>query len=165
MAKTGSRAVPLKTTGHEKDHFTVVLTVCADGKMKAYVVFKGKGTRLIKQLKSIPDIVVTFSSNAWMNDLGRLLVCYHSANVYSFGTLTSATQVRLPRQNFVGSMLIWHLCPEAVLNACFKARHYDLWFFEPSVHEYTRGGNLKDPNHSLLFQWVSWPGMLFQFYL
>ena len=44
LAKTGSRAVPLKTTGHEKDHFTVVLTACADGKkMKPYVVFKEKG--------------------------------------------------------------------------------------------------------------------------
>ncbi len=36
--------------------------------MKTYVVFKGKGTRLIKQLQTIPDIIVTFSSNGWMND-------------------------------------------------------------------------------------------------
>ena len=40
---TGSRSVPLKTSGHEKDHFTVILTAKGDGtKMKPYVVFKGK---------------------------------------------------------------------------------------------------------------------------
>ena len=66
---TGSRSVPLKTSGHEKDHFTVILTAKADGtKMKPYVVFKGKGTRLIKDLQNIPGIVVRFSANGWMND-------------------------------------------------------------------------------------------------
>ena len=66
---TGSRSVPLKSTGHEKDHFTVILTARADGtKAKPYVVFKGKGTRLIKDLQCIAGIVVRFSSNGWMND-------------------------------------------------------------------------------------------------
>lgn len=46
----------------------MVLTAPANGKMKLYVVFKGKGTRLIKKLQCNPDIVVTFSSNGWMND-------------------------------------------------------------------------------------------------
>ena len=66
----GSRSVPLKTTGHEKDHFTVILTAKADGtncKLKPYVVFKGKGTRLIKELNKISGIVVRFSVNGWMN--------------------------------------------------------------------------------------------------
>ena len=64
VAITGSKAVPVKTTGHEKDHFTVILTSCADGKkMKPYIVFKGKGTRLIKELQKIPGVVVSFSSN------------------------------------------------------------------------------------------------------
>ena len=69
VASTGSKAVPVKTTGHEKDHFTVVLTARADGKkMKPFVVFKGKGTRLMKDLQNIPGVLVTFSSNGWMND-------------------------------------------------------------------------------------------------
>ena len=58
-----------KTTGHEKDHFRVILMGRADGKkMKPYIVFKGKGTRLIKELQKILDVVVSFSSNGWMND-------------------------------------------------------------------------------------------------
>ena len=99
----------MKTTGHEKDHFTVVLTARADGKkMKPYIVFKGKGTRLIKQLQSIPDVVVAFSSNGWMNDtlttdyLKKIIGQLSSANVFSFGMLTSATLVKLPKQNLVG---------------------------------------------------------------
>ena len=57
------------TTAHENDHFTVVLTACANGKkMKPFVVFKGKGTRLIKDLKSVNGIVIRFSANGWMND-------------------------------------------------------------------------------------------------
>ena len=59
----GSRSVSVKTTGHEKNHFTVVLTAKADGtKLKPFLVFKGKGTRLMKDLSTIPG-VVRFSSN------------------------------------------------------------------------------------------------------
>lgn len=49
---TSARCVPLKTTSHEKDHFTVILSACADGiKLKPHVVFKGKRTRLKKTWK------------------------------------------------------------------------------------------------------------------
>ncbi len=42
-------------------------------------------------------------------------------------------------------------------NATFKShlrRSYDVWLSEPSVHEFTKGGNLKAPSRSLLCQWV-----------
>ena len=69
VATTGTRSVPLKTTGHEKDHFTVVLTAKADGKkLKPFVVLKGEGTRLMKDLQHIPGIIVKFSANGWMDD-------------------------------------------------------------------------------------------------
>ena len=58
-----------KATGHEKDHHTVILTARAIGrKMKPYVVFKGKGTRLLKKLRDVPGVIVRFSPNGWMND-------------------------------------------------------------------------------------------------
>ena len=67
--QTGARSVVLKSTGHQKDHFTVLLSAKANGaKLKPFVVFKGKGTRLLKTLKSITGIVVKFSPNCWMND-------------------------------------------------------------------------------------------------
>ena len=66
---SGSRSVPLKTTGNEKNHFTVVLSAKADGtKLKPFIVFKGKGTRLIRELEKISGVVVRFSGNGWMND-------------------------------------------------------------------------------------------------
>jgi hypothetical protein len=46
----GARSVSLKSTGHDKDHYTVILTAKADGtKLKAFIV---KGTR-IKKLRDI----------------------------------------------------------------------------------------------------------------
>ena len=69
VAPVGARSIPIKTTGHTKDHYTVILTARADGtKLKPYVVFKGKGTRLIKILSKTPGIHVRFSPNGWMNN-------------------------------------------------------------------------------------------------
>ena len=68
VAFTGAHSVPLKTTGHEKNHFTNILTAKADGtKLKPFVVFKGKDTQLIKSLEKIRRIV-RFSKNGRMND-------------------------------------------------------------------------------------------------
>jgi len=69
VCSIGERSVPIKTTGHEKDHYTVILTARAnDKKLKPYIVFKGKGTRLLKKLKDISGVIVRFNSNGWMND-------------------------------------------------------------------------------------------------
>lgn len=77
---TSARCVPLKTTGQEKDHFTAA---CADGtKLKPHVVFKGKRTRLIEDLEKMPDIVIRFSSNGWMND--ELTIDYLHSMIGSF---------------------------------------------------------------------------------
>ena len=39
----GARMVAVKTTGHEKTHFTVVLACCADGiKLPPVIIFKRK---------------------------------------------------------------------------------------------------------------------------
>lgn len=96
VALSGSKSVPLKSTGHDKDHFTVILTARADGtKLKPFIVFKGKGTRLIKELDKIPGVIVQFSSNGWMNDpltieyLRKVLGHFSFACLY--GTHTSAT--------------------------------------------------------------------------
>ena len=67
IAPVGARSIPIKTTGHTKDHYTAAR---ADGtKLKPYVVFKEKRTRHFKDLKKIPRIHVQFSSNSWMNDM------------------------------------------------------------------------------------------------
>ena len=66
---TGARSVVLKSTVHQNDHFTVILSAKVNGaKIKPFVVFKGKGTRLLKTLMSITGIAVKLSPNGWMND-------------------------------------------------------------------------------------------------
>lgn len=63
----GSRSVPLRTTGHDKAKFTVVLAAMADGrKLKPYIIFKG--VRRIQELDRIPGVVVVQSGNGWMTE-------------------------------------------------------------------------------------------------
>ena len=72
---TGARSVPMKTTGHERDHFTVILTAKANGtKLKPSVVFKGKGTRLIKLLEKIPGIIVTGFGKTYVVHTSNLFI-------------------------------------------------------------------------------------------
>ena len=47
--------------------------------------------------------------------------------------------------------------PDVVWNSCFKnhlRQSYDTWLSEPSVHEFTKGGNMKPPSRSLLCEWI-----------
>ncbi|GAA6087522.1 zinc finger protein 540-like [Tachysurus ichikawai] len=68
----GACSVPLKTTGHEKSHLTVVLAAKADGtKLKPYIVFKG-GIKEVKSMQNISGVVVATSKNGWMNEELRL---------------------------------------------------------------------------------------------
>ena len=178
VATTGSHSIPLKTTGHEKDHFTVILTTKADGtKLKPFVVFKGKGTRLIKTLQQIPGIVVRFSSNGWMNDtltidylhsiIGtlsftkRLLVWDAYRCHTSVSTREETTKLQLHTAIVPGGCTKFIQAADVVWNSCFKAHLrtlYDSWLADPTGHEFTRGGNLKAPSRSLLCEWVkvSW---------
>ena len=42
VCRAGERTISIRTTGHDKGHFTVVPAAMADGrKLKPYVVFKG----------------------------------------------------------------------------------------------------------------------------
>ena len=176
---TGSQSVPLKTTGHEKNHYTVVLTSKADGtKLKPFVVFKGKGTHLIKQLSTISGLVVRFSVNGWMNDSLTTEYLRTIVGAFSFSgnrlmvwdayrchisAASKAECARLTLQTAIvpGGCTKFIQAPDVVWNASFKShmrRHYDTWLSEPSCHEYTKGGNMKAPSRGLLCNWVktSW---------
>ena len=67
VARVGERSIPIRTTGHKKGCFTVILTAMADGrKLKPFVVFKR--VRLIMELTQCPGVVVMMSRNGWMNE-------------------------------------------------------------------------------------------------
>ena len=85
VAHTGSHSIPLKTTCHEKDHFTVVLMAKANGtKLKPFVIFKGKDTHLIKTLQQILGVVVKCSSNGRMNDMLAIDYPHSILGTFSF---------------------------------------------------------------------------------
>uniref|UniRef100_A0A1X7TW17 DDE-1 domain-containing protein n=1 Tax=Amphimedon queenslandica TaxID=400682 RepID=A0A1X7TW17_AMPQE len=70
---TGARSVPVKSTGHEKDHYTVVLTAKADGtKLKPFVVFKGQGTLSFSNRLMILDAYCCHISDAVKEECSRL---------------------------------------------------------------------------------------------
>ncbi len=178
IAPTGSRSVALKTSGHEKDHFSVVLSARADGtKLKPFIVFKGKGTRLIKALQQIPGVVVRFSANGWLNDtltieylrtiIGsfsfskRLLVWDAYRCHTSVSTRAEMTKLKLHTAVVPGGCTRFIQAPDVVWNSSFKAHLrslYDTWLADTSNHEFTKGGRLKPASRSLLCNWVkkSW---------
>lgn len=64
---TGDRSVQVRSTGHDKGRFTVVLAAMADGcKVSPFVVFKG--VRPIADLARESGVVVAYSRNGWMNE-------------------------------------------------------------------------------------------------
>ncbi len=171
----GSRSVAMKTTGHEKNHYTVVLTAKGDGtKLKPLVVFKGKGTCLLKALTILPGIVVRFSDNGWMNDGLTIEYLRTVVGSFSFGgdrlivwdayrchiseaVKSECARLKVQTAIIPGGCTKYIQAPDVVWNASFKSmmkNHYDTWLSEPSCHEYTKGGNMKAPSRSLLCNWV-----------
>jgi len=68
----GTRTVQIRTTGHEKTHFTAVLSCMADGtKLKPMVIFKRK--RIPKGEKFPLGVVIHCHPKGWMNEEGIIL--------------------------------------------------------------------------------------------
>ena len=66
VSRVGERIVSIRSTGHDKARFTVVLVAMADGrKIKPYVVFKG--VQQILELSRVPGVVVAYLRNGWMS--------------------------------------------------------------------------------------------------
>ena len=65
VSRAGERTISIRTTGHDKGCFTVILAVMADGKKLKPHVFKG--VRPVAELARIPGVVVAYSRNGWMN--------------------------------------------------------------------------------------------------
>ncbi|GAA6077977.1 zinc finger protein 540-like [Tachysurus ichikawai] len=142
----GARSVPLKTTGHEKSHLTVVLAAKADGtKLKPYIVFK-RGIKEVKSMQNISGVVVATSKNGWMNK-----------------ELTADCLQRVVgKLNFAPRLLAWDIAvisarrPKLSSKGCDTRLHesYDNWMAGDVDKEYTAGGNMRAPNRRLLVSWV-----------
>ena len=67
VSRTGEHTVSVRSTGHDKGRFTVILGAMADGrKLNPFVVFKG--VRPIVELTRVQGVAVAMSRNGWMNE-------------------------------------------------------------------------------------------------
>ncbi len=67
VSRVSEHTVSVRTTGHDKGRFTVVLGAMADGrKLTPFVVFKG--VRPIAELNRVQGVQVAMSRNGWMHE-------------------------------------------------------------------------------------------------
>ena len=172
----GERSVPIRTTGHDKGRFTVVLSAMADGrKLKPFVVFKG--VRPIAELSKVSGVIVAYSKNGWMNEgltkdwarrgwgeisFGHRLLVW---DAYKCHTMPSVVNVVNSRTNsdisLIPGGLTGKIQPADVSwNKPFKTAYkqrYNRWMIE-GEKTYTKAGNVRAPSKLLCLQWVkeSW---------
>lgn len=177
VAARGAKSIPLKSTGHEKLRFTVVLTANAAGmKLKPYVVFSG-GCRKVKELtdkRQLSGNIVSTSKNGWMNDnltkdyLRRVLSkLYFKRRILVWDAyrchLSDATKQELKCGYNITTAVIPGGCtkylqaPDVCWNKPFKAAlhdKYDDWMAGDEEKEYTVTGNLRAPSFKVVLDWV-----------
>ena len=171
----GKCTVQIRTTGHEKTHFTAVLSCMADGtKLKPMVIFKRK--LIPKGEKFLPGVVINCHPKGWMDEEGIILwlkkvwdtrpgallkkksmllwdqFCSH---------LTDTVKAKVKNLNTFQCVIPGGLTPilqplDVVLNKPFKDRVREKWiaWMKSDDKQLTAGGNLKKPGLSLVTSWV-----------
>lgn len=173
---TGDKTVMIKTTGNEKNHFTVILSCLADGtKLKPMIIFKRK---TMPKETIPPQVLVHVHEKGWMDENGmkiwidkvwkcrpggllkpKSLLCYDMFKAH----LVDSIKKRLEDHNtdvaIIPAGLTSQLQPlDVSLNKPFKENVRTLWsewMAGDADHELTQGGRLKKPSITLWCQWVS----------
>lgn len=175
----GAKTVTIKTSGHEKNHYTVVLAVTADGnKLPPLVIFKRK---TLPKEKIPSGIQVHVHPKGWMDEEGMKLWI---RNVWekrpgallkkpsllvldSFRShLTEPTkrefQMCKTEIAVIPGGLTSQLQPlDVCINKPFKALMREEWnkyMCDKNQHEVTNSGRMKRPGISKVCQWIktSW---------
>ena len=175
----GNRTIQIRTTGHKKTHFTVVLSCMADStKLKPMVIFKRK--RIPKGEKFPPGVVIHCHPKGWMDEEGIILwlnkvwdarpgalLKKKSMLVWDQfrSHLTDTVKAKVKSLNTFQSVILGGLTSilqplDVVLNKPFKDRIREKWiaWMKTDDKELTAGGNLKKPGLCLVTSWVktSW---------
>ena len=167
----GLKAVPIKSTGHEKQRMTVCLAIKADGsKMKPFVVIPGKKVK--SEIAAIKDAIVKCSANGWTNDeltedwvsqvwgslaFNKRFLVWDSFKCH----INEKIKETLKKMNTVMGVIPGD-CTKSLqpldvsINKLFKKtlrELYDKWY-RKGEFEYTKGGVVKPPNYVLQIQWI-----------
>ena len=177
--QAGDKTVWVKTTGHDKQRFTVVLACLADGiKLPPMVIFKRK--TLPKKTKFPKGVIVHVHENGWMDNAGcikwinKVWVCRlgglsnrRSLLVLDMfkSHLCENVKAELKRINtdlaVIPSGLTSVLQPlDVCLNKPFKDGLRQCWneWMVSGDHTFTNAGNMRGASLTTVCEWVikSW---------
>ena len=167
----GEKSIIIKTTGNEKNHFTVVLACLADGtKLKPMIILKRK----TMPKDEIPPEVV--HEMGWMDENGMQLwikvwkcrpgglIRKKACLVYDMfkAHLVETVKKELEDINtdvaIIPGGLTNQLQPlDVSINKPFKEKvrtMWSNWMAGESDHSFTKGGRLKKPSITIWCQWV-----------
>ena len=174
----GAKTVTIKTTGHEKSHFTVVLACCADGrKLTPLLIFKRK---TMPKDKIPAGVLVHVHPKGWMDEAGVQLWLEKVWSQRPGGLLkkpallvwdqfrahtTEATKKKLQqlktKQAVIPGGLTSQLQPlDVCINKPFKGFVREEWgkWMAAGNHDVTPTGRIKRPSITQVCEWVktSW---------
>uniref|UniRef100_A0A8C4RS32 HTH CENPB-type domain-containing protein n=1 Tax=Erpetoichthys calabaricus TaxID=27687 RepID=A0A8C4RS32_ERPCA len=170
----GARTITMRSTGNEKNRFTVMLGCMADGaKLPPYVVFKRK---TMPKDKFPSGVIVRMQEQGWFNEsimddwlktvwmkrdggLGkqRSMLVLDAFRCHT----TDDVKSRLKRHNtdlvIIPSVMTSILQPmDAVVNKPFKAALKKKWaeWMINGEHTFTKGGNMRKVDMPTICQWI-----------
>src|SRR6218665_1265677 len=172
---SGAKTILVKTTGHEKTHFTVVLACMADGKkLKPVVIFKRK--TLPKGVKFTPGVIVQAHPKGWMDEAGtqqwlrqvwntrpgammskRSMLVWNMFRAHITETSRKTPQDLRTDMAVIPGGLTSVLQPlDVCLNKPFKDRLRKMWleWMTSGSATLTKGGNLQKPDITVVVSWA-----------
>ena len=162
----------MKSSGGDKKMVTVILLGASDGrKGKPTVVFKGKGkSKEDKVLVERQDVVVLFSSNAWMqapntvefikknfSGTDTALLCWNSYRCHTCPEVTEVLkEKRLVNVILPGGTTCVLQTADVCWNSPFKVHLRNKWatWMREGDKTYTKGGNLRSPSKTQLVDMI-----------
>lgn len=175
VAQKGAKAVTVRTTGHEKSHFTVVLACCADGtKLPPMLIFKRK---TMPKESFPPGVVVKTNEKGWMDEqmMGVWLETCFSKRPDGFfharkgllvmdsmrAHMTDLTLRQIKTMNCTPTIIPGGMTKilqplDISVNRSFKAvlrRIWEAWMTE-GEHSYTATGRMRRASFSEVAKWV-----------
>ena len=170
MEQIGTKSITMKTTGHEKSRFTVMLAAIADGtKLPPMVLFKG-----VRPPKEIPTgLIVLMTPQAWANEkcmfewLARVwrknsekrrLLVWDALTGHRTPAIKAAVQ-----EKYNSDLAIIPGGCTSKLQPCDVSwnrplkdhfrQNYDEWLVDGPI-SLTKQGNRRPPPRQLLLKWV-----------
>lgn len=173
VEKKGVQEVPVKTSGHDKLHVTVMLTARSDGfKCRPYILLKNK--RPIKEIvnKFKNQLYLCWAGRTFFNDeltseylqkiigssmFGKRLLAWDSYRCHiSDATKKQLKKLQIDTAVIPGGCTKFIQAPDVYWNAPFKAKvrqFYENWMLH-GEKSYTKSGNMRAPSMEVYLKWI-----------